>query len=57
MEMSSHIYGSAIGCVGNGRNNKGDKHIGTNYEGCMKSCGTFIVNSSINLALMSIKFL
>lgn len=57
MEMSSHIYGSAVGCVGNGRNNKGDKHIGTNYEGCMKSCGTFIVNSSINLALMSIKFL
>lgn len=53
MGMSSHVCGLTVGCVENGRNNKGDKHIRTNYERRMKPCSTFIVNSSINLALMS----
>lgn len=55
MGMSNCIYESTAGCLGNGRAKKGDKHIGTNHEGCFKP---FIVNSSIGLALVSlIKFL
>lgn len=48
----------ALGESGNGRTNKGDKHVGTNYEGLCKPCNTFLINEHIDLGLVSsIKFL
>lgn len=58
MVLTNCIYGSTVGCLGNGRAHKGDKHIRTNYEGSFKSRSTLIVNSRIDLALVSsMKFL